>query len=422
MPTWLVRFDKQGNCSSQATQSAFLATVGAGDDVILFSHGWRTRFFDAVDLYRQFLSAFEAVRRAHCRRNRSFVFVGVAWPSDWHFFRDGPRMAADGPGSEDMQIADALEEMAASLGSPQAAKLYDLVSRESINATEAEELARLLLAVQGQSVDDDIGAGATDLTVEDFLGGWRAAEGNELKTTDDGPIGRPGLATSDAEGPAAAGGVVERLNPVRALSIASLLQMKARAGRVGSNGVARLLTELLGKGARIHVVGHSFGSKVVLSATKVAGHADSKISSMVLLQPAVSWLSFATALPGNLGPAGYTEVPDLVSVPVVCTFSQHDGPLRKLYHLAFRRQRDIGDVRTAAEEERPFLALGGYGPADSARHSTAVLPPIGDTFAIPEGVRVMGFDGSAGNRIASHSDVATEDLAWLLSEMIDRAA
>lgn len=104
-------------------------------------------------------------------------------------------------------------------------------------------------------------------------------------------------------------------------------------------------------------------------------------------------------------------------VPSVST-----GPLRKLYHLALRRRRDIGDVRTAAEEERLFLALGGYGPAHSATHGAAALPAIGDAFKIPEGIRVMGFDGSVGTRIAGHSDVATEDLAWLLSEMIDRSA
>jgi hypothetical protein len=280
MPTWLVRFDKQGNCSSVATQSAFLATVRAGDDVILFSHGWRTRFFEAVDLYQKFLLALEAVRRANRKPKRSFAFVGVTWPSDWNLFRDGPRMAADGPGTEDIEIAETLEEVAASLAPPQAARLYDLVSQESVSATEAEELARLLLALQSQSVDDDIGAGPTDLSVEDFLSGWRAVEADERTTSDDGPIGRPGLATSDAAEPTAAG-VLQRLNPVRALGVTSLLQMKDRAGHVGKNGVAQLLTALLGKGARVHVVGHSFGSKVVLSATKVAGKPERKISVLV---------------------------------------------------------------------------------------------------------------------------------------------
>jgi hypothetical protein len=108
----------KGTAPAPATQSAFLATVSADDDVILFSHGWRTQFFGAVDLYQRFLLALEAVRRAQRRRDRSFVFVGVTWPSDWHFFREGPRMAADGPGEEDTQIADAIEEMATSLAPP----------------------------------------------------------------------------------------------------------------------------------------------------------------------------------------------------------------------------------------------------------------------------------------------------------------
>jgi pimeloyl-ACP methyl ester carboxylesterase len=75
------------------------------------------------------------------------------------------------------------------------------------------------------------------------------------------------------------------------IRLASVYQMKDRAGRVGASGVRELLEDLLAKNetARLHLLGHSYGAKVLLSALATATLMPGrKAHSMLLLQPAVS--------------------------------------------------------------------------------------------------------------------------------------
>jgi len=94
--TWLVRFDKNGVCSSPKTRDALLDSLSAkkGRPVLFFSHGWNNDFADAVDLYRRFLFEFEKVLAAHAIAGISPIFVGVTWPSIWLPSDAGPQMAA----------------------------------------------------------------------------------------------------------------------------------------------------------------------------------------------------------------------------------------------------------------------------------------------------------------------------------------
>ena len=62
--------------------------------------------------------------------------------------------------------------------------------------------------------------------------------------------------------------------------------MKARAGAVGKNGMAPLVDRLASQVERIHLIGHSFGGRVV-TATAASSKTD-KIRSMTLLQAAFS--------------------------------------------------------------------------------------------------------------------------------------
>ena len=49
--------------------------------------------------------------------------------------------------------------------------------------------------------------------------------------------------------------------------------------------------------------------------------------------------------------------------PILSTFSSHDFPLTKTFHLALRRGKDLGEARIAgAEPPSVYAALGGFGP------------------------------------------------------------
>ena len=50
------------------------------------------------------------------------------------------------------------------------------------------------------------------------------------------------------------------------LNFTTYYEMKARAGTVGKNGVGQLIDHLAPQVERIHLIGHSFGGRVVAAA------------------------------------------------------------------------------------------------------------------------------------------------------------
>jgi hypothetical protein len=131
------------------------------------------------------------------------------------------------------------------------------------------------------------------------------------------------------------------------------------------------------------------------------------------LQPAVSHQCFAIKTPDGLA-GGYSHVPGLVESPILATYSSQDVPLRRLFHLAVRRDADKAEARVAAEEGAPpsrFAALGGYGPRYSREELIEVLlPPVPyeDVRTAP----IYGLNGS--NAITGHGDVTNQYTWWAL--------
>ena len=80
------------------------------------------------------------------------------------------------------------------------------------------------------------------------------------------------------------------------LNFTTYYEMKARAGNVGKNGVAKLIDKLAPQVQRIHLIGHSFGGRVV-TATAASSSTD-KIKSMSLLQTAFSHNGFSKSMKG----------------------------------------------------------------------------------------------------------------------------
>jgi hypothetical protein len=141
---------------------------------------------------------------------------------------------------------------------------------------------------------------------------------------------------------------------------------------------------------------------------------------MLLMQPAVSHLSFAMKVPGRVGPGGYRHVLERVQNPIFSTYSASDFPLHAIYHLALLRQKDLGEAQIAAGATRAgnppnvYAALGGYGPRGTDESLIDPIPKPGENFEYPKGARLVGLDGSLDNRIDSHGGVANPYTAWAL--------
>jgi hypothetical protein len=428
MPTWIIRFDKEGTCESPKSQEALLAKLGQDlkpTDVIFMSHGWNSDFSDAIGQYQAFIKAFEKVTDDH-KPARDFrpLFVGVTWPSVWFPLDKGPRLA--GPDTEPAARTKILAAVGQDVEDAAEKRLAELLSKERLNLEEAREAAAIVLPSLANADQTDVKPDKelnTDFVV--------AAAGRiqelmqPLKASD-----KPGTFNPGGTAAASVAGL-EWLDPRNILRMLSLYEMKDRAGHVGSNGVAVLLRQLLATGIPIHLVGHSFGSKVMLSALCAPAPLAHPAASALLLQPAISHLSFADAIPERTGPGGYRAAlgTDHIAGRIFSTYSSSDFPLHDVFHAALRRAADLGEARIAAEAPPPsiYAALGGYGPSQAGEFLVNPILKPGVPYSIKDGVRIVGLDGSAAvdyptpsadARIACHGCVANPYTAWALHQQI----
>jgi hypothetical protein len=427
LETWLVRFDKNGVCSSPDTRAALLAALAASLDapILFFSHGWNNDFSDAVSLYQRFLTRFQEVLQSHPLPGPDPIFVGITWPSIWLPSESGPQLAGAGtagvnPRSETDAVTKELVDILPE--DTDWERFYQLIHASRLSQSETRELAGLLKpALQ----PDDAGApeaAVSEDKVVDTLNTLQASQGGAPARGNLDNIGTL-KGTGGAAGPGAAG-LLSFLDPRWAVRLASLYIMKDRAGRVGANGVATLLRDIQQRTrAPLHIIGHSFGAKVMLSAIAAQAAGGPRARSLLLLQPAVSHLSFAQTVPGRPGPGGYRNVLDRVVNPIVATYSANDLPLHTIYHLALLRRGDLGDLEIAAAETmagnppNAYAALGGYGPRGAGERLLDTIPGPGEAIDLA-GRRIIGLDGSRANRIDSHGGVATPFTAWTLRTLM----
>jgi hypothetical protein len=153
-----------------------------------------------------------------------------------------------------------------------------------------------------------------------------------------------------------AAGVTEFLSGFKAaamnvLNFTTYFAMKSRAGTVGSKGVAPLVDRLAGQVDRIHLIGHSFGGRVVTAAA--ASSQTDKIRSMTLLQAAFSHNGFSQSMNG-----AFRTVVDKgrIDGPILVTHTKNDKAVGIAYPLASRIN---GDTTAAFGDENDIF--GGLG-------------------------------------------------------------
>ena len=201
-----------------------------------------------------------------------------------------------------------------------------------------------------------------------------------------------------------------------ALRQATYWQMKNRAGTVGRNGLGPVLGRLPA-GVRVHLVGHSFGARLVSFALAgLPAGAPSPVRAVTLLQGAFSHFAFASPLPFDAGRSGaLAGMLARIDGPLVACFSSHDGAVGTFYPLASFAARE-----DAAAADDALSRWGGMG-ADGAQGVDAALDGIrgvGSHYAFAPG-RALNIDASevvfrgrpAGG---AHSDIVHPELTWVV--------
>jgi len=418
-PYYVLPFDKNGVCEGPQTKTHLLEHLAGVTDVFVFSHGWNNNWSVATKRYEDFIRGFQRLRKKYqlpLPDPYKPLLVGIFWPSeamDWFDSETGPQFAGGQPATDDAanDLLASLRDMAAELPEANRARFHELVQSAELAEGEDRELASLLASILAGADDDEAGTLAAP-TATDLL---TAAASLETPEPDYDAVGVATAGTTPGA-PAAAGGIggaLKVLDPRNLVKPFTVWQMKNRAGEVGANGLAPLLEALLARtdaSTRIHLLGHSFGCKVVMTGACVMAKPARTIESALLLQGAVSQYAFADDVPERNVPGGFHKALERVKRPIMATFSRYDDALTNGFHLFVRRHDDLGELQYAAEKTPSrFGALGGFGPLATKSTSVFIHDPV-ERYDLAHAERIIGVNGSS--RISGHGDISNEATWW----------
>lgn len=419
-PYYVIPFDEDGVCVGPQTLKHLLDHADGYSDIFVFSHGWNNDWSAATARYDEFIRGFQEMRRSlNLAMPGAFrpLLVGIFWPSqalEWFESETGPRMASQDAAPSPATDIDrrVLGQVASGIATEARGRFFELAQSQLLSEAEASEFADLLASIQLQQ-DEELGELpplAADLLVAAEAIGKSVQAGEpdyDAVGVADGDVGEAKAALS-------LGGILRTLDPRNILKPFTVWQMKDRAGKVGRGGVRDLLQRLLSNTeARVHLLGHSYGCKVVMTAVARLEPETRLVQSAVLFQPAVSQYAFADVIPTKPGfVGGFEKTLRQVKAPIVCTFSDNDAPLTKLFHLALRRSDDLGEGadRAAGLAPSKYCALGGYGPQNTVG-ATLPIQDEGQPYDLSEGGRLLALNGT--RTINGHGDISSQSTWWL---------
>jgi hypothetical protein len=418
-PHWEVGFDERGN-PDQGEVAALLAELPGKDltDLLVFSHGWNSDRRQARRLYQLWFQQVPGLLAQGGSQARVGT-LGVVWPS---------KRWADEP------------EPAGELGGGGAAGLGDAAAAPPADPALVEDLKDVFVGDDQRRALDELARLLAERPEDPAaLARFQTLMGELATTPDAGPAGEDqgetALLEDDPEevfgrfadavpragegGAAGLGDAFGRLwnGAKEALRQLTYFEMKKRAGVVGKQGLGPLLGRVAQADpeVRIHLLGHSFGARLVSFALAgLPDPANSPVRSLFLLQGAFSHFAFADALPIDRARGGVLKgMAARVDGPLVASFSVHDTAVGKLYPLASLSSRDD----SAALEDRLFRWGGiGHDGAQAVEATVAALGPVGTAYPFQRG-RFVNLDGNAvinrgGPPAGAHSDIFHPELVW----------
>jgi hypothetical protein len=417
-PYWELTFDADGDVDRPERDRLVAQVTDRGvRDLIVFAHGWNNDRSGATALYRRFFAPIPKLAPG-----ARLGYVGVVWPS--MRFSDEP--IPDLPRSVAAVEAEAAPRPALDKDTRRAlleafpgrttvldrlARLLDERPGGTDGLTEFGRLVRLL-------VDGERGPGAADTEEE----GEPAVFTRDPVTVCEEFAGA--LAALDSPGATARFGLPNPWDGAKELlRQATYYTMKRRAGTVGEHGLGPLVGRLAdaAPGVRVHLVGHSFGGRLVAFALRGLPGGVRAVKSVTLLQGAFSHYAFAARLPHEPDRAGaLKDRQRRIDGPLVCCHSRFDSALGTFYPLASRL---AGDDRSCVGGEIAAVlgpkwgavghdgvqAVPGTARLDLAAALDGPLPASGCVNVDAAAVVRRG-----GPPTGAHSDIVHPELARLV--------
>jgi hypothetical protein len=406
-------------------------------DLLVLSHGWNNDMAEARNVYSGLLAQIAAVAPAvPALRERQIGVVAVLWPSK-RFADDDliPGGAASLAAPDDsLVLVNMLRGLKGTFDAPGAdaalAKAQTLVPSLQVDPNARREFADLIRSVLVPAHNDsDLDASRSFFDHD----GDELIRALSMTGADDDtappPAGVGGAADIGSAQPIADAGGAASLNDLfggitagarNLMNYTTYYQMKQRAGLIGETAVNALLRSIRARfpQLKVHLVGHSFGARLVTAAASGPASPDGLVcDTLTLLQGAFSHYALAENYePGMNGFfRGVVANPTApVRGPVVITCSKNDRAVGIAYAIASRVANQVASA--LGDENDKYGGLGRNGAQRTPHTASATLIPVGGTYGGFEGNKL--FNLNADGVIMDHNDIRKPEVAYaILSAM-----
>ena len=440
-----VQFTKDGTVFQQSDVDAVMGGVAPGPnaptDLFIMCHGWNNNIPDATSLYSGLADLIKKQIDAKADlAGRKYAICGLLWPSKK--FDDKDLIPSGAAALNDAVTTDQLKQRVEDLRSLFAAsewpmaegpapaefddiqRLMDTIEDDPDDQAKVVDLLRGLMPQSAAASDDasdrffEIGTGALIEKLTKQLNPPTISVEAAASAID--PFG-----TEAVSGLGGAANFRDVLGGIKSgflhlLNYTTYYLMKARAGDVGVKGVAPLIVKLRGSrpDIRIHMIGHSFGCRLVAATINVLPEQEQfRPDTAMLLQGAFSHNGFA--LQGDADRGAFRDVIEKKKVrgPILITHTRNDTAVGIAYPIASR----ISGVNSAAlgDENDIFGGLGSNGTqtADTTpERIVGTLLDVGQPYPFSSGVKpTTPCNLKADAFISSHSDVQKPQVAFALT-------
>jgi dienelactone hydrolase len=434
-----VEFTKDGAVFDATQIDALVAGLAPVSDLLVLSHGWNNDKAEAAQLYDDLVRNIdkllelrdqpavpETLRKFTDRlRGRNFAAVRIYWPSKK--FTDADLIPGGGAATAQAEqdnmaaverVLDGLKEDPQRLGDRTQApdrvaameRAKALLPQLATVAAQKEfvELLRELLD-PAMAEKDDASAGFLSAAPETLFANAAAPV---VAPAAGGDGGGAGMTNGGA---ASLGDFLSGVQAAarRIANFATYYQMKSRAGTVGSKGVVDMLKRVreAKNGIRIHLVGHSFGGRLVTAAAHGLPASTAAVS-VSLLQAAFSHNGLSGGFGDGRKEKGFFRAvidEKRVSGPIIITHTKNDRAVGIAYPLASR----IAGQNAAAlgDQNDPYGGMGRNGAQKTEEaDSVATMGLPGTDYSFRPG-RVHNI---LSDVITGHSDITRIEVAFAL--------
>ncbi|MEU7039943.1 serine-threonine protein kinase [Streptomyces varsoviensis] len=423
-PFWELTFDADGDVHAGQRDALTRDVAGAGlTDLVLFAHGWNNDRSMATRLYDRFFAPFPKLLGG--ADGVRVGYVGVLWPSMRFTDEPIPDFPSQGAVAAAATVPDGLDRdtrHALNAVFPghvmTVARIAELLEKRPDSRSRLEEFASLVRQLTEAPAGGAAARFAADVDHDGASGAvptMLTADPVQVYERFTHALAEAGDARAELFG----GGLKRLWNGAREmLRQASYYGMKRRAGTVGQLGLGPALG-LLARSSptvRAHLIGHSFGGRLMSFALRGLPEGVGSVKSLTLLQGAFSHYAFAERLPWATDRGGVLRgAPSRVDGPVVACHSSHDTALSVLYPAASKLADDAETILGVGDERWGAMGFDGIKAVEPCEELTLEnalrhpFPATGCVSVDASPVVARGFPPAG-----AHSDICHEELARIV--------